>query len=119
MTAAQSFKIYEILGKYFNNAEDAKIVVSEMEQIIDVKVIEQKDIYATKEDLAKQQQITIQDIAKLQQLISNDFSKFQESNMKTIMQLQIDIEKRFNQLIIWIVGTVLTFAGIIIAFMKL
>ncbi len=53
MTAAQSFKIYEILGKHFNNAEDAKIVVTEIEQIIESKIADQKDVLATKEDIAK------------------------------------------------------------------
>ena len=86
MTAAQSLKIYEILGKHFNNAEDARTVVTEIEQIIETKITEKKDILATKEDLLK---------------------------------LQIDMEKRFNQLTIWIVGTFIALAGIIIAIAKL
>jgi len=86
MTAAQSLKIYEVLGKHFNNAEDARTVVTEIEQIIETKITEKKDILATKEDLLK---------------------------------LQIDMEKRFNQLTIWIVGTFIALAGIIIAIAKL
>ena len=86
MTAAQSLKIYEILGKHFNNVEDAKTVVTEIEQIIETKIAEKKDILATKEDLLK---------------------------------LQVDMEKRFNQLTIWIVGTFIALAGIIIAVTKL
>ena len=86
MTEAQSLKIYEILGKHFNNTEDAKTVVTEIEEIIELKITEKKDILATKEDLLK---------------------------------LQIDIEKRFNQLVIWIVGTTIALGGIIIAVVKL
>ena len=93
MTAAQSLKIYEILGKHFNNAEDAKTVVTEIEQIIETKIIEKKDILATKEDLV---------------IVREDFLK-----------LRVDIEKRFNQLTIWIVGTSIALAGIIIAVTKL
>ena len=93
MTAAQSLRIYEILGKHFNNVEDAKTVVTEIEQIIETKIIEKKDILATKEDLVK---------------VREDFLK-----------LQIDMEKRFNQLTIWIVGTSIALAGIIIAVTKL
>ncbi len=51
MTAAQRFKTYEILGKHFNNVEDAKSVVSEIEQIIETKIAEKKDIRATKDDV--------------------------------------------------------------------
>lgn len=51
MTAAQSLKIYELLGKHFQNNEDARIVVTEIEQIIETKINEKKDILATKEDI--------------------------------------------------------------------
>ena len=51
MTAAQSFKIYEILGKHFNNTEDAKTVVTEIEQIIEAKIADTKDTLATKGDI--------------------------------------------------------------------
>ena len=50
MTTAQSLKIYEVLDRYFKNPEDAKVVVSEIEQIIDNKLEERKSILLTKED---------------------------------------------------------------------
>ncbi len=37
MTSSQSFKIYEILQKHFQNAEDAKIAVQEIEEIVEKK----------------------------------------------------------------------------------
>jgi hypothetical protein len=36
-----------------------------------------------------------------------------------LLKLQIDMEKRFNQLTIWIVGTAIALAGIVIAIAKL
>ncbi len=89
MTAAQCFKIYEVLGKHFHNAKDARVVVTEIEQIIETKISDKKDILATKEDIG---------------LLRLDFLK-----------LHIDMEKRFNQLTIWIVGTTIALAGLIIA----
>jgi len=86
MSAAQSFKNYEVLGRHFGNSEDAKTVVTEIEQITATKISDEKDVLATKVDL---------------------------------LQLQIDIEKRFNQLTIWIVGTLLGLAGIVIALARL
>ena len=53
MTAAQSLKIFEVLGKHFNNAEDARIVVTEIEQIIESKIADKKDTLATKDDINK------------------------------------------------------------------
>lgn len=58
MTVSQSFKIYEILQKHFNNADDAKMVVQEIEQIVEQKIEAKKDILSTKEDLL----ITKQDL---------------------------------------------------------
>lgn len=53
MTAAQSLQIYEVLGKHFGNTEDAKIVVTEIEQIIEKKLTEKSDVFASKKDLAE------------------------------------------------------------------
>ncbi len=93
MTTTQSFKIYEILQRYFKNNDDAKIVVQEIEQIIEAKVDSKKDILATKEDLS---------------LLKEDLLRF-----------QIDVEKRFNSLILWIVGTGIGIVGLIFTVIKL
>lgn len=50
MTSSQSFKIYEVLSKHFNNPEDAKTVVQEIEQIVEEKISAKKDILLTKDD---------------------------------------------------------------------
>lgn len=53
MNATQSFRIYEILQKHFKDDADAKAVVSEIEQVIENKIAEKKDVLATKEDIAR------------------------------------------------------------------
>jgi hypothetical protein len=35
-----------------------------------------------------------------------------------LLKLQVEIEKRFNQLILWVVGTGIAVAGLILAIMK-
>ena len=50
MTASQSLKIYETLQKHFKNNEDAKIVVEQIEQIVEEKINSKKDILLTKDD---------------------------------------------------------------------
>lgn len=50
MTASQSLKIYETLNKHFNNSEDAKLVVEQIEQIVEEKINSKKDILLTKDD---------------------------------------------------------------------
>ncbi len=53
LTTSQTLTIYELLNKHFKNEEDAKLLVQEIEQVIDVKFDSAKDRLATKEDLSK------------------------------------------------------------------
>ncbi|MBS1580283.1 MAG: hypothetical protein JST29_11635 [Bacteroidetes bacterium] len=50
MTAAQSLKIYDVLNKHFKNEADAKIVVEQIEEIVEAKVETKRNILLTKED---------------------------------------------------------------------
>jgi len=53
ITASQSFKIFELLNKHFKNEQDAKVLVSEIENVIDAKFEDSKQHLVTKEDLAR------------------------------------------------------------------
>lgn len=92
MTGTQTLKIYEILHRHFKNDADAKVVVQEIETIIDNKFFDTKNQLATKDDI--------------------------NSIKQDILKSQIDIEKRFNNMIIWIVSTGLAVVGLILAFFK-
>ena len=93
MTTTQSFKIYEILQRHFNNKDDAKIVVQEIEQIIEAKLESKSNLLSTKEDIST---------------LKQDLLKF-----------QIEIEKRFNNNIIWIVSTGIAVVGLILSIIKI
>lgn len=93
MNATQSFRIYEILQKHFNNDADAKAIVEEIEQIVDTKISDKKDVLATKEDIAR--------------------LDIKMSSLETLF------ERRFNNLIMWLVGTALVTVGLIFTVIKL
>ena len=50
MTASQCLKIYEVLQKHFKNDADAKIVIEQIEEIVENKIQSKKDVLLTKED---------------------------------------------------------------------
>lgn len=77
MTAAESLKIYEILQPHFNNNDDAKTFVQEIEQIIATKIEEKSNIFSTEGD-----------ISSLKSELKHDLLKF-----------QVNVEKRFNSLV--------------------
>ena len=93
MTTTQSFRIYEVLQRHFKNSDDAKIVVQEIEQIIETKKENKANILATKGDIA---------------LLKEDLLKF-----------QIDVEKRFYNSILWIVGTGVAVVGLMFSIIKI
>ncbi len=53
MTATQSLNLYNISLKYFKNEADASSFVKEIEVVVDNKFDTQKDLLATKVDLAE------------------------------------------------------------------
>jgi predicted ribosome-associated RNA-binding protein Tma20 len=93
MTTTQSFRIYEVLQRHFKNSDDAKIIVQEIEQIVETKIENKSNTLATKGDIA---------------LLKEDVLKF-----------QIDVEKRFYNSILWIVGTGIGVAGLVFSMIKL
>lgn len=87
--------------KFYNviliNNDDAKTVVQEMEQIIETKIEEKSNILSTKAD-----------ISSLKSELKQDLLKF-----------QVDVEKRFNSLVMWTIGTGIGVVGLIFSVIKL
>jgi hypothetical protein len=100
MTTTQSFRIYEILQRHFKNNDDPKVVVQEIEQIIDAKFDNRSVVLTTKGDLA---------------LLKEDIFMFNED----FYRFQVNVKKRFNSLILWVVGTGIASVGLIFTIIKL
>lgn len=111
MTASQSLKIYEILQRHFNNDADAKIVVQEIEQIVENKFEQSKNSFATKEDIGQLRVSIQEDIGQLRVFIQE---------LKTeIISSRVEMEKRFNSMPMWVIGTMIALIGIVVAILKL
>ena len=50
MNATQSLAIYKILSKHFKNEDEARVVVEQIEQVVEEKINQKKDIFLTKDD---------------------------------------------------------------------
>jgi len=53
MNASQTLEIYKILNHHFKNEEHTSKIVEDIQQIIDNKFDEKKDILATKDDIMR------------------------------------------------------------------
>ena len=103
MTATQSLKLFEISKRYFQNDNDAKSFVEEIENVVDNKFISEKQNLASKSELVDLQN----EIKLLRQETKTGFAEL-ESKMKT----------EFNKQIIWLVGLMFALSGLIIAAIK-
>jgi hypothetical protein len=61
MATTQSFRIYKVLQRHFKIYDDAKIVVQEIERIMEAKVESKMTILTTREDLLKWQVVSKSD----------------------------------------------------------
>lgn len=53
LTVKHTFKLFDVINKHFNNEQDSRIFVSEIEEIMDNKVDLKMNDFATRKDLAE------------------------------------------------------------------
>jgi len=105
MTAAQHIKFYDFFRQQLNiDDAKAKVFLEVVEEIVDNK-LDVKD-----SSLAKKNEIE-----KIEHKI--DLMRLETKNI--ISDFRTEMEKRFNQMIIWTVTTGIAVVGILVAFIKL
>ena len=92
ITVSQSFKIFELLNKHFKNEQDAKVLVAEIESVIETRFQSEKDRLATKEDLL---------------LLENN-----------LLRLENKMELAFKDQLKWMIILMFGFASLIISVIK-
>ena len=107
MTSAQSLKIYEILQRHFNNDADARVVVQEIEQIVENKFDDKKNFFSSKSEV----DLLRRDVDAMRVEL---LSKIENSALRTENNLKTEI----NKLIIWIIATMLTSGALFITLAK-
>lgn len=93
MSTAQTLEMYKILRKYFQDEDDARRVVEDLQFVIDKKFEEKKTELASKADITD---------LKLE-----------------LKDLKAELFNKLNDHFKWTIGTMIAVAGIIIAIIKL
>lgn len=84
----QSFKLYDVVNKYFKNEEDSKTVVFEIEEIMDDKIDSKMIDFATRQDIAELKFATNRDIAELKAATQQDIAELKETTQRNIAELK-------------------------------
>ena len=82
-----------MLGKHFGNAADATTVVTEIEQIIEMRIDAKKDVLATKEDISRVE------------------IKLLDANLK--------LHEKLNDQFKWLIGIIVAIVSLAVAVIKL
>lgn len=93
VTASQTLKMYELLNKHFKNTEDAKVIVASIEEIVENKFNDQRNLLATKDDIF---------------CLKSDISK-----------LEIRMEQGFKDQLKWTIVLMLGMTSLFVAAIKL
>lgn len=88
-----TLKLYEIINKYFRNEEDSKSFISEVNNFIEIKLEPGANDLATKSDVRR---------------LETEISK-----------LDIKMGEGFRDLLKWLIVLMITFASLILTFMKI
>ena len=149
ISVAHTFKLYELVNKYFQNDDDSKAFIAEIDNFISAK----PDVYhelATKSDLKKLEDATEKlqlatktDLKKLEAAaekfqvdlnrLETATEKFQADTKSDLKRLETDIREvkaevnkleikmgeGFKDILKWIIAIMLGFASLIITFIKI
>jgi hypothetical protein len=107
MSVVHTFKLYELLNKYFKNDEDSKAFVSEMDSFMSVKLNSDTHELATKSDV-RVVRTEIEELKKDVSIIRKD-----------VAHLEIKMEAGFKDVLKWIITLMVAFAALIITCTKL
>ena len=100
----QTLKLFDIVNKYFRNADDARTFVSEVDNFISVKLYSDNQKLATKEDLAS-----------LETRLKFDINKVETE----VSKLEIKMGEGFKDILKWIIALMVAFTSVILTFIKI
>lgn len=142
ISVVHTFKLYELVNKYFRNDDDSEAFIAEIDNFISAK----PDVYhelATKSDLKKLEDATEKlEVAaeKFQAATKADLKRLETSAEKfqvdtkadlkrletdigevkaEVIKLEIKMGEGFKDILKWIIALMLVFASLIITFIKI
>lgn len=104
MTATQSLKLFEISKRYFQNENDARSFVEEIETVVDNKFNFEKERFAPASYIDK---------------LDNKIELLRQEMKTGFAEVKSELRAEFNRQLIWLVGVMFALAGIIITVIKL
>jgi gas vesicle protein len=98
ISVKQTFKLYDILNRHFNNEEDSRIFVSEIEDIMDNKVDLKMNDFAMRKDLAELGGKVKQDLIELHSEFKQDMAELRSEFKQDMAELRSEFKHDMAEL---------------------
>ncbi len=107
ISVKQTFKLYEVVNKYFQNSEDSKVFVAEIEDIMDNRIELKNGEVASKADISDVR-VEIADV------------RVEISDVRLeISELRVEMARGFKEQLKWILILMVSYMSITVAIIKL
>lgn len=114
MSVVHTFKLYELMNKYFRNDEDSKSFVAEMDNFVTIKMDSDSHSLATKSDIKRLEA----EISDVKTDVGSLKTKIETVSVD-VSRLEIKMGEGFKDILKWIIVLMVAFASLIITSIKL
>lgn len=104
MTATQSLKLFEISKRYFQNENDARSFVEEIETVVDNKFSIEKEKFTPASVIDK---------------LDNKIELLRQEMKTGFAEAKADMRAEFNKVVIWLVSTMFAMVALLYTLIKL
>ncbi len=107
MTATQSLKLFEISKRYFQNENDARSFVEEIETVVENKFFSEKKEFSSKIE-----------VEFLRKDVESMRAELKAEIVNSSLRVENSLKSELNKHLIWIVATVFAMGSFFIAMAK-
>lgn len=125
LTVKNTFKLYDIVNKHYQNDCDSRTFISEIEEIMDNKIDLKMNDFATRKDFNELHSEFTGLRSEFMELRSeftelrSDFSRLESGINLNLVNSALMFEKMQKEQIKWLVGTMVAISGLVVAMLKL
>jgi len=119
MSSEQTFRLFTIVNKHFKNEEDSRLLVAEIEQVVDQKFDLEVRILATKADLTTLREDVKEEINTLRAEVKEEINTLRAEVKADISRLEVKMEAGFKDQLKWIILLMMGMTSLIITVVKI
>ncbi|MBO9573855.1 MAG: DUF1640 domain-containing protein [Chitinophagaceae bacterium] len=98
LTVESTFKLFDVVNRHFRNEHDSRLLISEVEEIMDSKVDLKMNDFATKKDLDEHRAATKQDYLELSSELKEDMAGLRSELKQDMVELRSELKQDMAEL---------------------